>query len=248
METEKMQFNVFAKDGKPAELIIREGKAPDMLPIKAAVVHNISGTIGAPVEFLKRRKPVPNQIDINLCHVLVNRKNISIELVLNESDPYGKGSVIGKLEAHPKFIEFGINQGKSWTPNDLGQFFKMNRFFFVDVAENRSIVTELKNFNAKIDTVIEKQKGDKGDFKDNYSGVVSSNLPGTFQLKIPIFKGHNSDQIEVELYSSVNGRDILLQLVSPGANQLLDEICDSVIDDQITQIREIAPHIVIIEI
>jgi hypothetical protein len=248
METEKMQFSVFAKDGKPSELIIREGKAPDMLPILPPIKQSITGTIEAVVEFLKRRKPVPDQINIDLCHILVNRDTISIQLIINESDPNTKGTITGKLAEHPKYIEFGVNQKKGWDPNELGQFFKMNRFFFADKSENMKIVSDLKNFSAKVESVIEKQKGDKGDFKDNYSGVVMSNLPGTFKLNLPIFKGQKAEEIEVEFYASVNGREVALQLVSPGANQLLEDIRNSVIDEQIKLIREIAPEIVIIEV
>ena len=248
METEKMTFNIFGKDGKPCELIIREGKAPDMLPILAPIKQSITGTIEAVVEFLKRRLPVEKQIDINLCHILVNRETISINLYINESDPNTRGVIIGTLTEHPKYIEFGVNQGKNWEPNTLGQFFKMNRFFFVDNSENMKLVTELKNFEANVSSKIEKQKSEKGDFKDNYSGVVMSNLPGTFKLNLPIFKGQKPEGIEVEFYASVNGRDVALQLVSPGANQLLEDIRNSVIDEQIKLIREIAPEIVIIEV
>lgn len=37
------------------EIIIREGAAPKVLDPKAPVKMNINGTIGAPVEFLKKR-------------------------------------------------------------------------------------------------------------------------------------------------------------------------------------------------
>ena len=248
MDAEKMQFVITAEDGKPSEIIIREGKAADMLPNLPPVRHEITGTIGAPYEFLLRRIPVVGQIDINLCHILIDRKSISIELIINENDPFKSGSITGVLEEHPKFKEFGINQGKSWEPNELGQFLKMNKFFFAESAENMKLVTALKNFEANINAKIEKQKADNGEFKDNYSGAVLSNLPGSFKVNIPIFKGLTPETIEVEFFASVNGRTASLQLVSPGANQLLEAVRDSVIDEQIEQIRGIAPTIVIIEI
>lgn len=243
-----MTFNMFAKDGKPSELIIREGKAPDQLPILEPQRIMINGTIGAPYEFLLRRLKVPDQIDIGRSFILVNREQISIELATNFDEPYNTNTISGQLDPHPKFKEFGINNGKAWEPNELGQFFKMHRFFFADKSENMKIVTDLLNFEAKVNVAIEKQKSEKGDFKDNYSGAVQSNLPGTFKLKIPIFKGQEPEEIEVEFYSSVNGRDVKLQLVSPGANQMLEDIRDEVIDEQIELIREIAPEIVIIEV
>jgi hypothetical protein len=123
----------------------------------------------------------------------------------------------------------------------------MNRAFFDNKEENMMLVTDLKNFEANVNSKIEKQKSEKGDFKDNYSGVVSSNLPGTFKLKIPLFKGQAAEVVEVEFYASVNGRDVALQLFSPGANQALEEVKDQLINDQIEAFRKLAPDIAIIE-
>lgn len=247
METEKMQFNIVSNNGEPVELIIREGKAPDLLPNLTPIKLNLTGTIGSPVEFLTRRPLYGNEFVVG-SHVLVDRKNISIKLVIRENSQEDRGEITGKLEEHPKFKEFGINQGKSWEPNELGQFFKMNKFYFADASENMKLVTDLLNFEANITSKIEKQKSEKGDFKDNYSGAVTSNLPGKFNLKVPIFKGYNSDIIEVEFYAAVYGRTVGLMLVSPGANQLLESLRDNVLDEQINAIRELAPNIVIIEV
>ena len=250
MENEKLQ--VVLSEGQK-ELIIREGKAKNILEVKAPVKIGITGTIGAPTEFLKKRFGLLNdddsmQLDSRRQHILVNRDKVSITLNTNEDDEYNTGQVVGILKAHPKFIEFGINSGKSWEPNELGQFFKMNRAFFPDKAKNMSLVTELKNFEANVDSKIEKQKSEKGDFKDNYSGVVTSNLPELFSVQLPLFKGVQPDIFEVEFYASVSGRSVSLQLVSPGANELFEAMRDKVIDEQLELIREITNNeIVIIE-
>lgn len=249
MENEK--FQVVLAEGQK-ELIIREGKAQNILDVKPPVKIALIGTIGAPLEFLTRRFKMQNddesmQIDVRRTHILVNREDVSITLIVNENDEYISGKIIGVLEQHPKFIEFGINSQKSWEPNELGQFFKMNRAFFPDKSKNMSLVSELKNFLAKIDTTIERQKEDKGSFKDNYSGVVTSNLPECFSVELPIFKGTEKEVIEVEFYASVSGREVFLQLVSPAANELLETMRDKVIDEQLQQIREISTEIVIIE-
>ena len=74
-----------------------------------------------------------------------------------------------------------------------------------------------------------------------------SNLPEAFTLQLPIFKGMPAESIEVEFYASVNGRDVALQLVSPGACQLLEDLRDKVIGDEVEKIRELSPEIAIIE-
>lgn len=256
MNTEKLQINL--PEGQN-ELIIREGKAPDLLPIKAPVKVAIIGTIDAPVEFLKRRfehavnaafgdvNELHKHFDHTRCHVLVNREDVSITLVFDEHDEYKRGTVNGTLQLNPKFKEFGINSDKDWDPNELGQFLKMNRAFFPDKSRNMQLVSELKNFVAKVDTIIEKQREDKGNFKDNYSGVVTSNLPDTFSIEIPVFKGYQKEVIEIEFYATTSAREVWLRLVSPGANELFETLRDKCIDEQIKEIREIAPNMVIIE-
>ena len=245
MENEKLQ--VVLNEGQK-ELLIREGKAVNILEILAPVKIGLSGTIGAPAEFLLRRYGLAiSQFDPERCHVLIDRENVSISLVTNENEAYTKGSVIGKLEQHPKFLEFRINSKERWSPNELGQFMKMNKSFFTDKDNNMKLVSLLKNFSAKIDSVIEQQKESNGSTKDNKSSIVSSNLPEAFNLFIPLFKGTPAEEIEVEFDSTVSGGDITLQLCSPGANQSFETIRDSVIDVEIEKIRKIAPMIVIIE-
>lgn len=246
MKNETLQV-VFPDGQSKAELIIREGQAVAELPIKAPVKIGITGVIGAPVEFLRKRISELDQINQKKCHVIIDREKISITLVTSEDNEYLSGTVVGILTQHPKFVEFGINAKKNWEPNELGQFFKMNRAFFPDKSSNMSLVTELKNFEATVNSKIEKQKSEKGDFKDNFSGVVSSNVPGLFILRIPIFKGVPAEDLEVEFYASVDGRDVRLQLYSPGANTALEDLRDKVIEEQIELIRNIAPEIAIIE-
>lgn len=116
-----------------------------------------------------------------------------------------------------------------------------------DLKSKAALVTDLKNFEANVATKIERQKSEKGDFKDNYSGVVMSNLPEVFTVQLPIFKGMPAETIEVEFYASVNGREVTLQLISPGACQLLEDLRNRVIDEQIERIRGLSPEIAIIE-
>lgn len=246
MSKEKFQINL-AQGAEKAEVIVREVSEVNELKVKAPVKVNLSGVIGAPYEFLSKRIDQPDQINQKRCVVIYSRESLSITLVTNENDEYNMGTVVGKLQQHPKFKEFGINSGKAWEPNELGQFFKMNRAFFSDKSENMKLVSDLLNFEAKVNTTIEKQKSEGGDFKDNYSGAVTSNVPGKFKLKIPLFKGRPAEELEVEFYASINGRNVFLQLYSPGANQALEDIRDMVIDEQISAIRELAPEIAIIE-
>ena len=227
------------------EVIIREGAAPKVLDPKAPVKMNVNGTINAPYEYLTKRIDCIKQKD---CHIIVNREKITIELVVNESDEYTRGTIAGTLQFHPKFEEFGINAGKVWSPFDFAMFCKMNRAFFADKNANMSLVSACKNFTAKVNNQIERAIQENGNRTDNFAQVVNSNLPESFTLSIPIFKGGKKEDLVVETFAKIDGRNVAFVLLSPGAEETLEDLRDKEIDEQLNAIKAIAPDIAIFEV
>ena len=204
----------------------------------------ISGTIDAPFRWLEKRVELINQ---KLANIIVNRDKMGLALTIDETNYY-QTKIGGILQPSKEMQEFGINTDKKWEPIKLSQFFKMHRAFFKDKAENMMLVSTLKNFKAKVNQDIEHSKEENGNKTDNYSQVVDSNLPKSFKLNIPLFKGFTCEEIEVEIYADVDGREVSLSLVSAGANEAIEEYKNTVIDEQIEAIKAIAPDIVIIEV
>lgn len=245
MENENIKITLLPEDGV-SQLIIREGAAEKLIDPKPPVKINITGILNSPLEFLTKRLN-SGQFNILLCQLLVNREKLTLNLIINENDEYQKGSITGKLEFNTKYKEFGINTGKVWTPTDLGLFIKMNRSFFADKSVAMKLTTELMNFKATVDNKIERSLKESGDRTDNFSQVVNSNLPPSFKIFMPIFKGHPSEELEVETFAQINGRDVAFILISPGANESLENIRDSAIDIVLEDIKATAPDLVIIE-
>lgn len=241
-----MQINL-APGQETTELIIREGAAPNKLAPKAPIVADIEGTIGTVLEFLKKRVNA-GQFKQTESYITVDREHVQITLVINESDAYTRGKVVSKLQFNPQFTKFGINKDKVWTPAELGLFFKMNRTYFPDRRANMEIVSCLMNFNATINSNIERDIKVNGSRTDNFAQIVNSNLPETFSMQIPIFKGLPPEHLEVETFAQIDGRDVHLVLMSPGAQETLEDIRDKVLDEELAEIREIAPEIAIFEI
>lgn len=144
MEDNKKFVVNLPEGASTAEVIIREGSAPKVLEPKAPVKINLSGVIGSPVEYLTQRSKESDQFNEKRAHVIVDREQVKVTLIFNEDDEYTRGQVEGKLSYHPKFVEFGINSGKGWEPNKLGEFFKMNRAFFPDRERTWSLFHCLK--------------------------------------------------------------------------------------------------------
>ena len=244
--TENRMNVVVPKDynGTPIEIVFREGTAVEQLPNKEPVPVDITGTIEAPLRWLEKRVEL---IDQKQANITVNRDNMKISFVDKETNYYNNG-ITGVLQPSKEMVEFGINVEKKWEPVKLSQFLKMHRAFFKDKSENMILVSTLKNFKAKVNQDIERSKEENGSKVDNYSQVVDSNLPKSFKLNLPLFKGFACEEIEVEIYADVDGRDISLSLVSAGANEAIEEYKNKVINEQIDAIRKIAPDIVIIEV
>ena len=110
------------------------------------------------------------------------------------------------------------------------------------------LVSDLSTFTATVNSSIERTVKETGDRADSFIQAVNSNLPPRFMLKIPIFKGFPAENLEVETYANVDGRDISLTLISSSANQIKEDIRDNVINAQLNEIVQIAPNIAIIEI
>lgn len=231
-------------NGTPIEVVLREGEAPVALDPKEPLTIRINGTIESPLKWLEKRIELINQ---KASSILVNRDAMKIVLTVDETNFY-HSEIGGTLEASKEMKEFGINTGKIWEPIKLSQFIKMNRAFFTDKSQNMQLVSLLKNFKAKVNQDIERSKEENGSKVDNYSQVVDSNLPKSFKVSIPLFKGFKAEEIEVEIYADVDGRDVSLSLMSAGANEAIEYYKNEVIEGQLNSIREIASDIVIIEV
>ena len=247
MNTEKLNIN-FAEGEAVKELISREtNHVNEPLPILEPEKVNITGTITAPFAFLEKRWNDP-QMDHSRTHLLVNRDNLNIKLVVNETDKRNGMTIIGQIELSRQFKAFGVNKDVQFMPEDLANFFRINRSYFKDRAENMVLVSNLKAFRAKIETEVEREKKDNGSVTDVYKKVVNSNLPGSFKVCIPIYKGAAPEEIEIEVIATVNGRDVALELISPDAASIVEEVRDHLIDEQIEKFTEFAPEIPILEV
>lgn len=250
MKPENLNVN-FPEGKDKAELIIREvnDEVKQELPVLEPAKVEISGQIGAVFAFLEKRwNAEDGQIDHSRTHLLVSRDAVKMTLVVNETDTRNRKTVTGKAELSRQYVAFAINSDKDWDPIDLGNFFRINRTYFESASENMNLVNLLKSFKATIQTAVEREIKDNGSVTDTYKKVVDSNLPESFFVKIPIFKGTDPEKIQIEVIATVSGRDVSLSLISADAASIIEEVRDKLIDEELDKIRELAPEIPIIEI
>lgn len=248
MDPEKLNIN-FADGEAVKELIIREVDTvvEDKLPVLEPDKVEISGNITAIFAFLEKRwNAEDKQVDHCRTHILVDRDNLQMTLIVNETDKREKKEVIGTIQLSRQYKAFGVNK-KLWESTDLGNFFRINRTYFEKKETNMQLVTLLKRFTAKVNTEVEREEKDNGSVTDVYRKVVESNLPEAFAVKIPIFKGSQPETFSIEIIAHVEGKHAVLELISPDAEAIVEEVRDKLIDEQIAKIKELAPEIPIIE-
>lgn len=224
------------EEGK--ETIIRFG---DALPLKEPKAVSISGTIDAPARWIEKRKDDIVSAD---AHILVDRDHMSITLKTDENSAYSD-QIIGTLTLSSEMQEFGINTGEYMSCFDMADRIKQLRTYFETQQEAMKLVTELRSFKAKIDKELELSDDKRGNQKIMRAQTVESNLPKSFKVNMPIFKGTEKRTFEVEV--EINPNDLSCTLVSPDAHDIVVQERDSQMDGVLVRIAEAAPNIVIIE-
>lgn len=220
------------------ELIVREGTA-----VKAVEPRQITiaGTIEAPFRYLNKKL---QGLVVLLCTLFVNRENGTITLETGVDLPTF-GTIKGSLELHPDFEKWNINTGEQITPHDLAEKIKMNRSCFKNKAQAMKLVNDLRSFKAKVDKDLEAFKDDRANYSIKKAQTVQTNLPESFQLVVPIYKGNAKETLEVEI--NINADNLMCSLISPEANDFISEFKDTIINKQLELIQEIAPELAVIE-
>ena len=220
------------------ETVIRFG---DTIPLKEPKAVSISGTIDAPARWVEKRKDDIVSAD---AHVLVDRDRMTITLNTDENSAY-MDQIVGTLTLSTEMQEFGINTGEYMSCFDMADRIKQLRTYFETQQEAMKLVTELRSFKAKIDKELELSDDKRGNQTILRAQTVESNLPKSFKVNMPIFKGTEKRTFEVEV--EINPNDLSCTLVSPDAHDIVVQERDSQMDGVLVRIAEAAPNIVIIE-
>lgn len=224
------------EDGK--DMVIRFG---DALPLKEPKYVSIHGTIDAPARWVEKRKDDIVSAD---AHILVDRDHMTITLNTDENNFYSD-QIVGTLTLSTEMQEFGINTGEYMSCFDMADRIKQLRTYFETQQDAMKLVSELRNFKAKVDKELELSDDKRGNQKILRAQTVESNLPKSFNVNMPIFKGTEKRTFEVEV--EINPNDLSCTLVSPDAHDIVVQERDNQMDAVLGRIEEAAPNIVIIE-
>lgn len=212
------------------EMVIRTGEAEKITERKAC---RIQGDITAVRRYLEVKA---SGLDLLACHLIVNRDKGLMRLECDEHSA-GYDEVQAKLTSAPELEPFHINDYEhTWEPEELAKVIKMNRPLFESREKAMKLHSELKNFRAKVDAQVEQKNNDRGNVRHLRDQVVESNLPESFRLQAPIFKGEEPQLIEVEV--NIHHQTLECVLVSPDLADHKRQIQDEAISRELKLIRE----------
>jgi len=203
----------------------------------------LNGVITSPGNYIEQRI---EGFQVDKSHLIVNRKDMTLKLVVNEADPLNTANITGSLTLHADFKKFKINSGETWSAVDLSDFIKMNRSFFTSKEVAAKLVKQLREFKAKVNNEIELKKDDRANYDVRKAQVVNSNLPEAFTIVVPMFVGQDKQSIPVEI--NIHPDTLECQLCSPDANDILIEYKEQAINEQLERIKTLVPKLLIIEV
>lgn len=250
METEK-KINITLTEGQK-EVTVLHGTAKPHFKIRKPIL--IDGNIDVPLVHLSKKSLT--QLDyvdwhelggiIDQSYLRVNRDNMEISFIENAGKDF-ESQYTGRLILDLAFREFGINDNtKSYTPLQLSEKIKLFRSFFENKTEAMKLVSQLRDFEAKVNKEVEAKADERANRKVLFHQTVTTNIPEAFKIKLPIFKGHPPISFEVEI--GIDPVNLNCVLLSPEANDLVLEGKNTIIDEQLLKIRELHPTLRIFEV
>ncbi|MFH6966458.1 hypothetical protein [Flavobacterium sp. FlaQc-28] len=200
------------------------------------------GAINSVYEYLSKKVVDDDLIQNSKLEYCYDKLYINLYYATRERNP---DVILGRLKLHPDLEKFSINSGRSYSTYELSDFIKMNRHYFENKDYAMKLVSELRNFEGKVNRDIEAKADDRGNKRALINQVVESNIPSGFFLELPVFVGQEKIRLEVEI--NINS-SFECMLISPDLKELIDLKSKEILGDQLKLIKDLHPELKIFEL
>lgn len=228
------------KDLSVREITLLKGEAEPVYHEKSLEVSNAS--IASVHEFLVKKGTVNEDIVNSKIEFSYSELYLNLYYSVRRRNP---DTIKGLLKLHPDLLKFKINGQKSYSTIELADFIKMNRHYFENKEIAMKLVSELRNFEGKVNKELELKADNRANTRALIHQTVESNLPEGFILNLPVFVGQGKVRLPVEIYIT---SDFSCSLVSPDLKQLIDEETKVIIDGELIKIKALHPDLKIFEL
>ena len=95
------------------------------------------------------------------------------------------------------------------------------------------VISDLMSFKADVNTKVIASNDSRGGRVNAVEVAANTNVPVSFLVNIPLFKGAVKQKLKVEIELDVRGSSVSCTLHSPDALLTMNETSDSIIDEQL---------------
>lgn len=213
-------------------LTILEGKTLEQKPPEKIEIY---GDIKSMSNFLSVRKSEgtgTQQIDKSKAVVLVDKKALTIQLLIDPENHYG-ASVTGRLEKSDEILPFAINQNKTFTKEELVKLIKFNKIYFDAPTKHAEILLAFQKISSTVNIKANESSDDRGNKERAYVKEVTTSAPTEFILNMPIFKGFDSVRFRVEICLDVTDGSARFWFESTELHELIQTTVDVIFNEQL---------------
>lgn len=213
-------------------LTILEGKTLELKPPEKIL---ISGDIKSVSTFLGVRLKSGSgtqQIDKSKSVLLVDKKALTIELLIDPENHYG-ATVSGKLEKSDELAPFCINQNKTFSKEELVKLIKFNKIYFDEPTKHGEMLLAFQKVSSTTNIRANDSADDRGNKERAFVKEVTSNAPTEFILNIPIFKGFDAVRFRVEVCLDVTEGSVRFWFESTELHELIQTTVDIIFNEEL---------------
>lgn len=171
--------------------------------------------------------------------VLCDKENLTIQLLTDPNDE-DAAVITGKAEFSKELKEFGINQNKFFSREQLIKIIRYNRRFFPNKMENADLLSAYQNFTASVNKNIQEESDLRGNRNNQFQKKVNTSLPENFVIEIPIFKGEKAVSFPVEICMEDYDSGIRFWFESVDLAELISEKTDELFDRELASCQAFA--------
>jgi hypothetical protein len=248
----KIEIGVLQNENNP-EVIVRTGTASELKPPNKIV---IIGDIASVKSFIDKRKLVKSEaasaepgttlemckvdkyscnlqmIHTDLAIITTDKKAKTIKLEVDPQDAFGV-TVTGILEDSEEIKQFCINQNKMFNREELVKLLRFARMQFSNVDVHDTVLKAYQKFNVQAHVQLQQENDTRGNRTNNLQKTVETNLPDSFVLNIPIFKGQQNETFRVDICIDVTDASAKFWFESVELHELTQKRIDEIFAEQL---------------
>lgn len=225
-------------EGDQKTLEVRTGDALPIMPPNRIIfrgdINTISeylgkrgGTLGHSTQGVFKERAI----------IFTNKEKGLITINVDPENPYG-ASVQGELKKSAELEQFKINSQTTFNREQLVKILKFSKRHFDSPEVHSDIFAAYSAFRATSKTDHENSSDSRGNKAKVFTKQVESNLPQTFVLNMPIFKGQPNERFMVEICLELTDAGAHFWFESVELEELIAVRTDEIFEKQLSPFRD----------